>query len=465
MLPKTLSFIDVETSGLGPKHCRIIEIGIVRVENNKIVDKFSSLINPGTRIDPFILSMTRISTEDLQNAPSFYEVSKRVKELLSDSVFVAHNVLFDYVFIKQEFARLEQNFAAKYFCSVKLSKKLYPRFRHHSLDAIIQRHNLVCQRRHRAFDDAKVIYDFYKLSLKKFGEEKLLEALNSIFKRPSRPINISEQVLDSLPESPGVYIFYNKDNLPLYIGKSKNIRNRVLSHFSQSKVQSLDMKIAQDINRIESIETAGELGALLLESTLIKKLQPLYNRQLRYAFKLLALKKVATGKYHTVEVVSLQDIPIEELGNILGIFKSNKDLKNFLISIAKEYKLCPKLLGLEKGSKNCFNYHLKLCNGACSKLESTLKYNLRFDEAFYKTKIKDWPFKGPIGIREKSSKEEVFVIDKWCVLGTLKSEADGLDSISQEYFFDTDTYKILNNYLKGRELRMFNFSSFPAKSF
>lgn len=448
MLPKVLSFVDVETSGLSPKNCRIIEIGIIRVENNKIIEKFQTLINPGTYIDPFILSMTRISTEDLQNAPSFYEVSKKIKELLSGSVFVAHNVLFDYAFIKQEFERFEESFSAKIFCSVKLSKKLYPRFKHHNLDAIIQRHNIACKRRHRAFDDAKVVWDFYKLSLKKFGQEKLSAALSSVSKRPTRPINVSEQTLDSLPQSPGVYIFYNKNNLPLYIGKSKNIRTRVLSHFS-------DMKIARDINRIESIETAGELGALLLEATLIKKFQPLYNRQLRYASKLLALKKVSAGKYHSVEAVNLQDIPIGELSNILGIFKSKKDLKSFLIALAKEYKLCPKLLGIEKGGKNCFNYHLKLCNGACSGSEMILKYNLRFDEAFYRTKIKDWPFKGPVGIKEKSGKEEIFIVDKWCVLGTLKSEADKMEDLQRDYFFDTDTYKILSRYLKSK-IRLIN---------
>lgn len=222
-----------------------------------------------------------------------------------------------------------------------------------------------------------------------------------------------------------------------------------MSHFSNSKTLGIDMKIAQDVSRVESIGTAGELGALLLEATLVKKLQPLYNRQLRYASKLLVLKKVETGKYYSVSVVNLQDVPINELSSILGIFKSKRDLKNFLISIAKEYKLCLKLLGLETG-KTCFDYHLKLCLGACSGIEKTLKYNLRFDEAFYKTKIKDWPFKGPIGIKEKSDKGEIFIVDKWCILGTLKSEADSMEDITPEYLFDTDTYKILNRYLNNK---------------
>lgn len=460
MIPKTLSIVDVETTGMSAERGRIIEIGIIRIENNKIVEEFSTLINPYTHIDPFILSMTGILPEDLQNAPSFYSVSKHIKKLLSDSVFVAHNVMFDYSFIKKEFERLEESFISKYCCSVKLSRHLYPHFRHHNLDAIIKRFKLNCQNRHRALDDARVIWDFYRLSLKNLGEEKLTAAFNKAFKRPSLPVDISEEVLSSLPEGSGVYIFYNKDNFPLYIGKSKNIKNRVLSHFYNSKKDSLDRKIAQDINRIECTETAGELGALLLESSLIKKLIPLYNRKLRHASKLLALKKIITPeKYYSVSVVSLQEIPIEGLNEIMGIFKSGRELKSFLLSIAKEYFLCLKLLGFQKSAKNCFNYHLNLCKGSCGGKEAPLQYNLRFSEAFLKTKIKDWPFKGPIGLKEKSKKEEVFVIDKWCVLGKLKSGSASLDDISREYVFDTDAYKILNQYLKtNKDFEIFSLN-------
>ena len=312
MLPKALTFVDVETTGLNALMGRVIEIGIIRVEDQKVVDEYSTLINPQTAVDPFILSMTGISSDQLENAPTFYDVSDRIRELLSNSLFVAHNVLFDYGFIKREFERMEENFSSKYCCSVKLSKNLYPRYKQHNLDVLIERFNFECKKRHRALDDAKVIWDFYKLSLERFGENVLSKAFAKALKRPALPIGVTEEILDSLPEACGVYIFYNKDNVPLYIGKSKNIRDRALSHFSNSKKLGLDMRIAQSINRIETIETAGELGALLLEATLVKKLQPLYNRQLRYAYKLLALKKVETAQdYHSIKVETLQEIPVE----------------------------------------------------------------------------------------------------------------------------------------------------------
>lgn len=449
MLPKALTFVDVETTGLSPVFGRIIEIGIIRVEENRIVDQFQSLINPQTSIDPFIQSMTGITQQDIDNAPSFYKVKNQIKDLLKDTIFVAHNVLFDFMFIKKEFERLEEDFSTKYCCSVKLSKNLYPHFKQHNLDAIIKRFNFSCLNRHRAFDDAKVLWDFYQASLKEWGEKKLIKAFKTAMKRPTLPVSITEEILDSLPQRHGVYIFYNQENAPLYIGKSNNIRERVLSHFANSKMAGVDMRLAQQVSRIEALETAGELGALLLEATLVKKMQPLYNRQLRYAHKLLVIKKeINDKKYHSLSINMLQDVPIESLNQILGIFKSKEELKRFLVSIAKEYNLCPKLLGLEKTNDYCFNYHLKLCFGACSNKEFFVKYNLRFDQAFNSTKIKDWPFKGPIGIKEKSAKEEVFIIDKWCVLGKLKNESERIEDISREYLFDTDTYKILNRYFK-----------------
>ena len=224
MLPKTLCFIDCETTGMSPQYGRIIEIGILRVEENRIVDRFQTLINPQTSLDPFIQNMTGITQEELENAPSFYAVKDDIKKILSDSLFVAHNVLFDYSFIKKEFERLEEEFSSKYLCSVKLSRKLFPKYKHHNLDAIIKRFNFDCQKRHRAFDDAKIIWDFYQKSLEKLGEEKLSKAINTIMKRPSLPIGIKANELDSLPESSGVYLFYSKDNALLYIGKSNNIR-------------------------------------------------------------------------------------------------------------------------------------------------------------------------------------------------------------------------------------------------
>ncbi len=139
MLPQKLVFIDTETTGLSVSRDRIIEIGIVRVENNVVVAEYQSLINPEMFLSPFITSITHITEADLVNAPTFYDIRKDVYDLLKDAVFVAHNVRFDYGFLRNEFKRMEMNFTAKHFCTAKLSRSLFPLERHHNLDSVMQR--------------------------------------------------------------------------------------------------------------------------------------------------------------------------------------------------------------------------------------------------------------------------------------------------------------------------------------
>lgn len=452
MLPANLSFVDIETTGASPQKGRIIEIGILRVENNKLVKTYNTLINPQSYIDPFITQLTGIYPQAVENAPTFEQVKDEILEILKDSVFVAHNVRFDYGFLRNEFRRFGHHFSTKHFCTVKLARLLYPGSARYNLDSIIERFGFSCENRHRAFDDAKVLFDFYTKAKEDLPAQLFENAVDTVLKRPSVPLGISQESLDALPESPGVYLFYGSEGMPLYIGKSINIRDRVLSHFSSDHLSSTEMKISQQITRIETIPTAGELGALFLESTLIKKHQPLFNRKLRLSKKLIALKKVTTDTgYQTVEKVLLADVPSHELPLVVGIFTSQKRIKEVLSDICAKYRLCPKLFGLEKGKGMCFAYQLEKCSGGCIGNIHVLQYNLKFDEAFYIHKIKQWPFSGPIVIKEKTDKEEHFIVDKWCLVGTLKDESDVLNLETPEYLFDYDTYKILQQYVYRKQ--------------
>ncbi len=442
------SFLDLETTGGSSRFDRVIDIGIIKTDGEKIIDKFETLINPGQAIDPFITKLTGITNEQLVYAPTFREVLSDIEEILKDTILVAHNVRFDYGFLKGEFKRFEKTFNSKHMCTVKLSRRLYPDHRLHNLDSIIERFGLKCERRHRAFDDAKAIFEFFQLAQQQIDPAEFESALNFCMKRPSLPINIPIEIIDNLPEKPGVYIFYGDNReFPLYIGKSVNIRDRVLSHFSNDLVSGVDREIAEQIKSIEYIETAGELSALLLESSLIKEQQPLYNRMLRYARKMtVLLKKETDDGYLSVEAKEIERIDVEDTKRLLGTFRSQKQLKDILYEISKAYNLCPKVLGLEKGKGRCFYYGLKYCKGACVQKELNLKYNLRFEEAFYKYKIKKWFFDGPILIREKGDRDEGFVVDKWCLLGRVKQDSD-LENLSNDYRFDLDTYKILARFL------------------
>lgn len=290
--------------------------------------------------------------------------------------------------------------------------------------------------------DAEVLWKFFKKITGQFNGETLVQYVNEIMKHPSTPLAIPYDVLDNLPEGPGVYIFYGDGKTPLYVGKSINIHDRVLDHLSSS--YGTDLKLAQAAREIKHIETAGELSALLLESRMIKDMHPMYNKLERYAYKLIGLKKVKDKNgYLTVKFCDISGITVEELTDIAGVFKSQKHVKRFLKDIVDGYNLCPKLLGIEKLGRNCFNHRLGKCRGACSGLEKPASYNMRFVEAFFKNSIKNWPFKGAIIIREKEEIEEHHLFDKWCYLGTMTES--GFEK--KDYCFDYDTYRIISRYV------------------
>ncbi|OGG12666.1 hypothetical protein A3D77_04075 [Candidatus Gottesmanbacteria bacterium RIFCSPHIGHO2_02_FULL_39_11] len=454
ILKSPLAFVDVETTGSNPIYDRIIEIGILRSENGKVVDEFKSLINPDVTLDPFISGMTGITSEDLIKAPSFYQISDRILELLEGSVFIAHNARFDYGFIREEFKRLRVKFQKKPLCTVKLTRFLYPEFSSHNLDSLIEKFSLTIENRHRAYDDAKALADIFKITLEKFSIDEINHAIDRQQKKPSLPPYLKSKQIDRLPESPGVYIFYGEEDAVLYIGKSIDIKDRVLSHFSEDIRSERGMKLSSSVRSIEAIPTSGELGALLLESSLIKKHQPIFNRKLRKIQKLFRLDKVKSKKgYDTFKISETDTVPAEDLDSLVTIFKNLRDAKSFLEKMAKEYILCPKILGLEKArlcrqwKESCFWYQLRKCKGACLEREGNLKYNLRVLEAFTKYKIKKWPFDGAVAIRDGNENPEFFVIDRWCLLGNTTEENEEFVYEESSYNFDFDTYKILARFL------------------
>lgn len=487
MLPAKIAFVDTETTGTRSTSDRIIEIGILRVENNKLIRTFHSLINPQSYLPKEITMLTGIAQEDIENAPTFRLIKDQILEILQDCTFVAHNVRFDYAFLKNELLREHIPFHAKQFCTVRLSRILFPEWSHHNLDTLIKECNIPCTNRHRALDDARVLYTFYQQLTQTLPLVQLENALSKVMKKPSLPVNLPSEEIDKLPEKPGVYIFYGETlnesefstnkivsdikvtpdklaifkQIPLYVGKSVNIRNRVLSHFSSDITSGTEMRIAQQIKRIDTITTSGELGALLLESQLIKKFLPIYNKKSRIKHELIAVKKLTNKQgYDECYLEPITVIRPDMLSEILGFYKSRKQAKATLSDLAKKYLLCEKLLGLEKTGNSCFAYRLNRCKGACVGKEKAIVYNLKLQLAFSEEKILPWPFKGTIliqeydGIYDESGiqgMKEYFIIDKWCYLGTIKEDNEGAinDNIINDVVFDLDIYKILRQFLKN----------------
>ena len=162
MLPKKLAFVDIETTGLSPGYNRIIEIGILRVEDNAVISTYQTLINPGCAIPSIITSITGISSSDVRNAPAFSAVHEEILEILDDTIFVAHNAQFDYGFIRNEFALLGKIYSAKKCCTVRLARRLFPGLRRYNLDTIISHFGIPYSDRHRALGDATVLWKFYQ---------------------------------------------------------------------------------------------------------------------------------------------------------------------------------------------------------------------------------------------------------------------------------------------------------------
>ncbi len=454
-----LAFVDIETTGSSPVGDRIIEIGILRVENNELIRSYQTLLNPQTHVPPFISDMTGINNHELQKAPTFREAMEEIYEILEGCVFVAHNARFDYGFLRNEFKRHRYTYTANVVCSVKLSRMLFPEHHHHNLDAIVDRFCIECENRHRAYDDAKVIWDFIQKIATEHSHLPLEETLRHLMKEPALPRYLHHEAIDELDEIPGVYIFYDESENPLYIGKSRSLRNRILSHFSGDSTSTTEMVISQQVRRIETIPTAGEIGALILEAQLIKEKRPMYNRRLRGMEKMTVVKQATDKKgYLTVKLVEQDSISVDELPDILHVAKSKTAAKGVLQTICKDHGLCKQVMGVEKGQGTCFDYKLGKCNGACDGKEKPQIYNAKFLAAFEPLRIPKWPYKGPVLVRERDRERnvtDIFLFDNWCCLAKLtEHDIHDIPETRYEYMFDLDTYKILKKFIKKGQVKV-----------
>jgi DNA polymerase-3 subunit epsilon len=209
------------------------------------------------------------------------------------------------------------------------------------------------------------------------------------------------------------------------------------------------------VHRVEARGTAGELGALLLESKLIKELRPIYNvAARRHRDIVIARKSTTPDGYTSVQLEEVDYISPADATSIFAIFKHMKQAKEYLDRISKEHRLCHKLLGLQRTNSYCFAYHLHQCNGACVGEEEPVLYNARVEMAFAERRIKAWPYKGAILIEERdeyTGEGEVFLVDQWCLVSSFTYSDNGYQlKVSGPHRFDYDAYKILSRYVLNR---------------
>ncbi len=452
MLDEHVVFVDLETTGATATHDRITEIGVIEVYRGHLIGEWSTLVNPGMSIPPAIQALTGINNNMVALAPSFAEIQRELLQRLEGRLFIAHNARFDYGFLKNEFRRCGVSFNARVLCTVKLSRKLYPQHARHNLDTLLERHGLDCEARHRALGDARVLWLLAQKWTEERGSTLVQTAVDVLIKTQSVPAGLPDLAFDNIPETPGVYLFYGDNNVVLYVGKSINMRSRVMSHFSGDHRVNKDMRIAQQIKRIDWKQTAGELGALLLESRLVKQLAPVHNRQLRRNSQLCAWHWHDEDIGNPPRLATAADIDLAHFGELYGLFRSRAAAIEALRDIAASHGLCNILLGIEKREGPCFAHQIKRCRGACVGLESPAQHALRLKQALRSLRTLPWPYKGRIGVRENTPDGEntdLHVLDRWCYLGTVRSEAELHDLAENRAapVFDVDTYKILKRFL------------------
>lgn len=375
------AILDIETTGGKYNEEGITEIAIYRFDGLEIVDQFCSLVNPEKSIQPFVVNLTGINNKMLYNAPKFYEVAKRVIEITKNCIIVAHNAQFDNRILATEFDRLGYSFEKETLCTVELSKKLLPNLPSYSLGKLVRSLGIPISDRHRAQGDAKATVELFKLLLEKdIKKEIISNIIKKDAKRQLEPKLID--IINTLPTTTGVYYIHRKNGKIIYVGKSKNIRKRIIQHFTNDNKKS--KKIQLEVVSVSYEETGNDLIALLKESQEIKTLKPIFNQALkRNVFKSQLYSFYDNNGYLNLKIRKNTKQNSDE--KVITTFSNYQQAKNFLYKITDKFQLCQKLNHLEKSENTCFNYDLKTCNGACINKEKVSEYNLRVQKYIEKS--------------------------------------------------------------------------------
>lgn len=459
MKKKVFAIVDIETTGGSPGIDRITEIGIVLYDGKRVLDYYQSLINPERSIPEHISKLTGITNEMVANAPCFFEIARDIVEWTKGKIFVAHNVRFDYSFLKAEFERLGYTFSRPKMCTVKLSRKTLPGLSSYSLGNLIQTFNIKTEARHRALADAQATAELLQIILKQEENMAAIDDLVNLgIKETTLPPEISLGKLHELPEACGVYYFHDEQGKVVYVGKSINIKKRVMEHFSQSSTKSNRMH--RHVRDITYELTGSELIALLLESFEIKRLQPFINkaqRQPQFPFTIQYFKDA--GGYLNFEMVRSRQ-PKEDNYAIAGAFPRQKAARGKLMQLTENFFLCRRLTGLENKTGSCFYHQIQLCAGACQGAEPAPDYNERAFAALEKigTGLEGSFFVVDAG-RHPTEKSLVLIEDgTYKGFGYLNEETASLPMVAwkdsiKEYPSNPEVQKIIQHFVLKKEVK------------
>lgn len=362
------AIVDIETTGGAPKNGGITEIAILIHDGESIVREYETLLNPEQGIPTYITGLTGIDNFMVRHKPTFEAIHEQLWELLNNRVFVAHNVNFDFNFLRESFLKVGKELKVPKLCTVRLGRKVYPGLRSYSLGRLCENQGISIEARHRAMGDARATAVLFDRMLKSDSlaiDQALKKSTGQSYMPPNFPISKFREI----PESCGVYYMIDVKGKIIYVGKAINIRERFKSHFSGNVLPNLKQKLKSEVVDLKWKLTGSEFFALLLESLEIKRLWPKYNSALK-------LPKTMYGLFHYEDALGYGRLQISKIAKHfkpLDSFFSYEEAISFLKEGVMTYGLCAKLCGLRK--TNCSEEDTNSCHGACSSLQEASVYN------------------------------------------------------------------------------------------
>lgn len=371
------AIVDIETTGGHASANGITEVAINIHDGCQIVERYTTLINPKSKVPNYITALTGIDDEMLVNAPVFEEVAFQIYQLLNDKVFVAHNVNFDYSFLKHHLALAGYDLKCSKLCTVRLSRKVFPGKVSYSLGKLCSALQIPISNRHRAAGDADATSILFNLLLENDTEDVIAEMLKKTSKEQVLPPNLDKAAILKLPNQPGVYYFKDSKGKIIYVGKAKDLKKRVTSHFTGNKPNRQRQDFLRTIHHVDYVICGTELMALILEANEIKRLWPENNRAMkRYEHKYdLYIFEDQNGYLRlAIDKHKKNNKALQSFNNLLEGY-------NYLNMLVNKYQLCAKLCYLQKTATKCTAHENGQCFGACSGIETVAIYNKRLNAA------------------------------------------------------------------------------------
>jgi len=371
------AIVDIETTGGYAANNAITEVAIVLHDGNREVKRYETLVRPGMPIPRYVQALTGISDEMVADAPPFEDIAAVVYEWLKDAVFIAHNVNFDYSFLKHQLQECGFTLNSKKLCTVRLSRKAFPGAPSYSLGNICSYLGIDIANRHRAGGDAHATVLLFEKILEAGGLELIRGMLKGRNSEQYLPINLPAEELDRLPMTPGVYYFHDQKGKVIYVGKAKNIRHRVSSHFSNNKTGRQKQEFLRNIYSISHETTGTELMAFLLECVEIKRLWPAYNRSLKRFEATYGLYLYEDRNGYSRLILEKKKRQLQPIYTFSLLLEG----QNLLRKLVREFRLCPKLCFIQTDHDTCEGVKEQTCDGACEHREDPASYNERVETA------------------------------------------------------------------------------------